>query len=83
VKVLKEWKAKWSDTVSGLFSLSAGENLLFADACFELGIPLGVLLPMPQEQLKKTSTRRPGAKRALLAKVMEWRTLFKNQKFGK
>jgi hypothetical protein len=53
LKVLSEWKAKLPDGVSGVSSLAAGGDLLFAEACFELGIPLRVLLPLPQAQFKE------------------------------
>jgi len=47
LKVLAEWKTKMPGGISGLSSLAAGGDLLFAEACFELGIPLRVLLPLP------------------------------------
>jgi len=50
VKVLSEWKAKLPGGISGVSSLAAGGDLLFAEACFELGIPLRVLLPMSSAQ---------------------------------
>ncbi|MBV8278484.1 MAG: hypothetical protein JO170_24940 [Verrucomicrobia bacterium] len=53
VKVLSEWKMKFPDGISGLSSLAAGGDLLFAEACFELGIPLRVLLPMPPAQFSE------------------------------
>ena len=53
LKVLTEWKAKLPGGISGLSSLAAGGDLLFAETCFELGIPLRVLLPMPPAQFRE------------------------------
>ena len=53
LKVLSEWNSKLPGGISGLSSLAAGGDLLFAEACFELGIPLRVLLPMPPAQFSE------------------------------
>ena len=53
LKVLNEWKAKLPGGISGLSSLAAGGDLLFAEACFELGIPLRVLLPLAPAQFSE------------------------------
>jgi hypothetical protein len=53
LKVLNEWKSKVPGGISGLSSLAAGGDLLFAEACFELGIPLRVLLPLPPAQFRE------------------------------
>jgi hypothetical protein len=53
LQVLGEWKAKLPGGISGLSSLAAGGDLLFAETCFELGIPLRVLLPMPPAQFSE------------------------------
>jgi len=47
VKVLKDWQAKLPGGISGLSSIADGGDLIFAEACFELGIPVRVLLPLP------------------------------------
>jgi len=52
-KVLDDWKARAPNGISGLSSLAAGGDLLFAEVCFELGIPLQVLLPLPQAQFRE------------------------------
>jgi hypothetical protein len=52
-KILAEWKTRLPGGISGLSSLAAGGDLLFAEACFELGIPLRVLLPLPKTQFKE------------------------------
>jgi hypothetical protein len=52
-KVLSEWKAKFPEGIGGLSSLAAGGDLLFAEACFELGVPLRVLLPMAPAQFSQ------------------------------
>jgi hypothetical protein len=53
LKVLSEWNSKLPGGISGLSSLAAGGDLLFAEACFELDIPLRVLLPMPPAQFSE------------------------------
>lgn len=50
---LREQQGKSSRVVCGLSSLAAGGDLLFAEACIQLGIPLRVLLPMPVEQFRE------------------------------
>lgn len=52
LKVLSELKADWAEGISGISSLAAGGDLLFAEACFELGIPLRVVMPMQPDQFK-------------------------------
>jgi hypothetical protein len=52
-EVLADWKKKWGGAISGLSSLAAGSDLLFAEICFELNIPLSVLLPLRLEEFKQ------------------------------
>jgi hypothetical protein len=52
-EVLTDWKKKWGGAISGVSSLAAGSDLLFAETCFELKIPLSVLLPLPPEDFKQ------------------------------
>jgi hypothetical protein len=49
---LEQQKAATSGIVCGVSSAAAGGDLLFAESCLELGIPLRVLLPMPQERFR-------------------------------
>ena len=39
--------------VYGVSSAAAGADLIFAESCTQLGIPLRVLLPLPQEDFRK------------------------------
>ncbi|HEX4998951.1 MAG TPA: hypothetical protein VFY29_12040 [Terriglobia bacterium] len=39
--------------VCGVTSVAAGADLLFAEACMQLGLPLRILLPMPREQFRE------------------------------
>jgi hypothetical protein len=50
---LREQKATSSGIVYGVSSAAAGGDLLFAESCIELEIPLRVLLPLPQEYFRK------------------------------
>ena len=50
---LRERKATTSGIVYGVSSVAAGGDLLFAESCVQLGIPLRVLLPFPQEYFRK------------------------------
>ncbi|MGD0294546.1 MAG: hypothetical protein ABSB30_11865 [Terracidiphilus sp.] len=50
---LRERKAATSGIICGVSSAAAGGDLLFAESCIELGIPLRVLLPLPQEDFQK------------------------------
>jgi hypothetical protein len=49
---LSECKSATPGTVYGVSSVAAGGDVLFAESCIELGIPLRVLLPLPQEQFR-------------------------------
>jgi hypothetical protein len=39
--------------VYGVSSVATGADLLFAESCLQLGLPLRVLLPMPQESFRR------------------------------
>jgi hypothetical protein len=49
---LEQRKSATPGIVCGVSSVAAGGDLLFAESCLELGIPLRVLLPMPQERFR-------------------------------
>jgi hypothetical protein len=46
-QLLTELKSSAPGVVCGLSSVAAGGDLLFAESCLDLGIPLRVLLPLP------------------------------------
>ena len=50
---LREQKRKTSAIVYGVSSAAAGGDLLFAESCLELDIPLRILLPLPREEFRK------------------------------
>jgi hypothetical protein len=50
---LREQKAKTPAIVYGASSVAAGADLLFAESCLELEIPLRILLPLPKEEFRK------------------------------
>jgi hypothetical protein len=50
---LREQKARTSAIVYGVSSAAAGGDLLFAECCLELEIPLQVLLPLSKEEFRK------------------------------
>lgn len=50
---LREQQTKSSGHVYGISSAAAGGDLLFAESCLELGIPLRVLLPMEREEFRE------------------------------
>jgi hypothetical protein len=52
-KVLLEWRAKVPGQVYGLTSAAAGGDLLFAETCLDLNLPIRVFLPMPKEQFRE------------------------------
>lgn len=49
---LRAYKASTPAIVYGVSSAAAGGDLLFAESCLELGIPLRILLPMPAEEFR-------------------------------
>jgi len=50
---LAEKKAAVAGIVYGVSSVAEGADLLFAESCLQLGIPLQVLLPFPREDFLK------------------------------
>ncbi len=52
-KVLLEWKAKVPGVVYGLASAAAGGDLLFAETCVELNLPIRIFLPVPKEKFRE------------------------------
>jgi hypothetical protein len=52
VRLLTELKTGAPGIVCGISSIAAGADLLFAESCLELGLPLRVLLPMPAEDFR-------------------------------
>ena len=51
-KVLLEWIGKVPGVIYGVTSAAAGADLLFAETCLELQLPLRVFLPLPKEQFR-------------------------------
>ena len=47
-KVLLEWIDKVPGVVYGVTSAAAGADLLFAETCLELHLPIRVFLPFPR-----------------------------------
>jgi len=62
------WSATFSETkrrqsqesFMGVSSAAAGGDLLFAESCVQLEIPLRVLLPLPRNASAMTLTQLPG-----------------------
>ena len=52
-KVLLEWIEKVPGVVYGVTSAAAGGDLLFAETCIELNLPIRVFLPLPKEQFRE------------------------------
>jgi hypothetical protein len=50
---LEQQKKSESGLVYGISSVAAGGDLLFAESCLQLGLPLRVLLPLPVEEFRK------------------------------
>jgi len=53
LEFLQDFKAKTNKTIYGLSSAAAGGDLLFAESCIQLGIPLRILLPLPKERFRQ------------------------------
>src|SRR5580700_2273200 len=51
-KVLLDWIDKVPGVVYGVTSAAAGGDLLFAETCIELNLPIRVFLPLPKEQFR-------------------------------
>jgi hypothetical protein len=49
-KVLEDWKSRISGLAYGVTSVATGGDLLFAETCLELNLPIRIFLPMPKEQ---------------------------------
>src|SRR5271169_614588 len=52
-KVLLEWIEKVPGVVYGVTSAAAGGDLLFAETCIELNLPIRVFLPFPKDQFRE------------------------------
>src|SRR5579864_239275 len=52
-RVLLEWRAKVPGVIYGATSAAAGGDLLFAETCIELNLPIRVFLPLPKEQFRE------------------------------
>jgi hypothetical protein len=52
-RVLGDWKAKALGRVYGVSSVAAGGDLLFAESCIELDLPIRILLPSPAEKFRE------------------------------
>ncbi len=50
---LKQQKSSTPGIVYGISSVAAGGDLLFAESCIQLELPLCVLLPLPVEEFRK------------------------------
>src|SRR5271169_5509017 len=53
LQILKEKKEKTPGIIYGVSSAAAGGDLLFAETCIHLGLPLRIFLPMPKEQFRE------------------------------
>jgi hypothetical protein len=51
-KVLSDWKARVPGLLYGVSSTAAGGDLLFAETCIELKLPIRILLPFSKEQFR-------------------------------
>ncbi len=51
-KVLLEWRAKAPGVIYGVTSAATGGDLLFAETCIQLNLPIRVFLPLPKEQFR-------------------------------
>lgn len=51
-KVLEEWIARIPGVAYAVSSAAAGGDLLFAETCLELKLPIRIFLPMPKEQFR-------------------------------
>jgi hypothetical protein len=52
-KFLEAQKADSSGKIYGVTSVAAGADLIFAETCLRLQIPLRILLPFPEEEFRK------------------------------
>jgi hypothetical protein len=51
--VLDEWRTKTSGVVYGVSSIAAGGDLLFAESCIALNLPIRIMLPSPLETFRE------------------------------
>jgi hypothetical protein len=51
-KVLEEWKARIPGVAYGVSSIAAGGDLLFAETCLDLKLPIRIFLPMSKERFR-------------------------------
>jgi hypothetical protein len=52
-RVLLEWRAKTPGVIYGVASAAAGADLLFAETCLELNLPIRIFLPVPKEKFRE------------------------------
>jgi hypothetical protein len=52
LEFLQEFKTKHHGTIYGLSSAAAGGDLLFAESCIQIGMPIRILLPAPKEKFR-------------------------------
>ena len=62
--VLREWRDESTGTCIGRSSTAAGADLLFLEACRDLGIPFTVVLPFPEERFSEDFDDPPDWARA-------------------
>ena len=53
LKFLQDFKSKTEKTIYGVSSAAAGGDLLFAESCIQIGLPIRILLPAPKEQFRE------------------------------
>jgi hypothetical protein len=52
-RVLVDWMARAPGVVYGVSSAAAGGDLLFAETCIELNLPIRIFLPFPKERFRE------------------------------
>src|ERR1700686_4438738 len=52
-KILLEWIDKVQGVVYGVTSAASGGDLLFAETCIELNLPIRIFLPVPKEKFRE------------------------------
>ena len=53
IDFLEQRKAATAGTIYGISSVAQGGDLLFAESCIQLALPLSILLPLPEEEFRK------------------------------
>jgi hypothetical protein len=53
LKFLQEYKSGTNKIVYGVSSAAAGGDLLFAESCLQIGLPIRILLPVSKEQFRE------------------------------